>query len=78
MPPVLNDETTNGISIHITKCIANQLAQYEYDMTIKNNENLSAKEKERCKTILKESYSKDIGKEKVFDVSILDKIDIKC
>jgi len=78
MPPVLNDETTNGISIQITKCIANQLAQYEYDMTIKNNENLSAKEKERCKIILKESYFKDIGKEKIFDVSILDKIDIKC
>ena len=37
MPPVLNDETTSGISIHITKCIANQLAQYEYDMTIKNS-----------------------------------------
>lgn len=78
MTPVLNDETTNGITIEITECIAKQLAQYEYDIFIKNNKNFLNEEKEKYKEKLKKDFLKDVGKEIILDISILNKINIRC
>lgn len=78
MPPVLNDETTNGISIQITKCIANQLARYEYDIHFKDNNNFSTKRKKEIKEKLIKDWTQSIGKEMIFDVSILEVINLNC